>query len=289
MIGRFTLLLFLILSFFTSCELINPDEGIPAFVEIDHVNLEAKTGQGTDSADITDIWMYVDGKSIGAYEMPVRFPVLESGSHSVELKFGVKLNGIAATRTINPFFNYQTMTLDFVPGDTIILKPKTTYNSAAKFVWNSIGQEGFEEGGISIDSVAGTTTKIFKTTTEVYEGSFSGQIHLDLNHTKYIGQSSKKFVLPKGGQAVVMELNCKNTSNHFVIGMFVEDQTGKITIVNHLVVNPGPKWKKLYVNFTELVSYYQQAKNFRVFFTSELESGYTSADIYLDNIKLMHF
>jgi hypothetical protein len=272
-----------------SCEVINPDEGIPTFVRVDKVDFSVKPGEGTDSAEISDIWMYVDGKSIGAYEMPVVFPVLESGSHSVELRFGVKLNGIAATRTINPFFVFETMNLDFVPGDTLFLHPKTKYDSRVKFVWNSIGQEGFEDGGISIDSVAGTTTKITKTAVEVYEGSFSGQIHLDQSHTKYIGQSSKKFDLPKEGKAVVMELHCKNTSNHFAIGMFVEDKTGKITIVNHLVVNPGPDWKKLYVNFTELVSHYPQAKSFRVFFTAELETMNTTTDIFLDNIKLMHY
>jgi hypothetical protein len=268
---------------------INPDEGIPAFVRVDKVDFSVKPGEGTDSVDISDIWFYVDGKSIGAYEMPVVFPVLESGSHNVELRFGVKLNGIAATRTINPFFVFENLNLDFVSGDTIVLKPKTTYDSRVQFVWNSIGQEGFEEGGISIDSVAGTTTKITKTSAEVYEGSFSGQIHLDQSHTKYIGQSSKKFILPKEGQAVVMELHCKNTSNHFAIGMFVEDQSGRITIVNHLVVNPGPEWKKLYVNFTELVSHYPQARSFRVFFTAELESSNTTTDIFLDNIKLMHY
>ncbi|RLD68030.1 MAG: hypothetical protein DRI84_00815 [Bacteroidetes bacterium] len=286
---KLILLILFLFSFIASCEIINPDEDIPAFVRINSVGFKTDPGQGTDSVKITDAWIYIDSELIGAYQIPAEIPILKQGNQNLEVRFGVLLNGIDATRTINPFYNYDNEIVNLVPSEEIVLKPNSEYNPLTKFIWNSIGQEGFEEGGISIDSVAGTSTKIIKTSQEVYEGSFSGQIHLDAGHQTYIGQSSDKFELPKQGQAVVMEIHCKNTSNHFAIGMFVEATDGKITIVNHLVVNPGPRWKKLYVNFTELVSYYPQARSFRVFFTSELESGNTTTDIYLDNIKLMHF
>jgi len=289
MIQKITFILFLIIALFSSCEVINPDEDVPAFVEIKSVGFSTDPGQGSDLVDIEDVWIYINNESIGAFQLPAKFPILKSGNQNMEIRFGILLNGIAATRSINPFFNYKTQNVKLIPGEVVEVKPATNYNSATKFVWNSIGQEGFEEGGISIDSVAGTSTKITKSTKDVFEGTYSGLIHLDQDHKKYIGQSSKKFELPSGGKPVVMEINCKNTNNHFAIGMFVEAADGKITIVNHMVVNPSPVWKKLYVNFTELVSNYSQAKSFRVFFTSQLESTNSSTDIYLDNIKLMHF
>lgn len=289
MIQKFTLLILFFALVVSSCEVINPDEDIPSFIQIDEINVNAASGQGTDSADVEDAWIYIDDKLVGAFQMPALIPILHQGNQNIEIRSGVILNGIASTRTINPFYEYKTQIVDLVPDSTINVKLTTTYNPLVKFVWNSLGQEGFEEGGISIDSVAGSKTKMEKTSTEVYEGGYSGWIHLDVDHDTYIGQSTNKFELPKGGKAVVMEIHCKNTSNHFVIGMFVEAVDGKITIVNHLIVNPGPNWKKLYVNFTELVSNYPQARNFRVFFTSELESTNKTADIYLDNIKLMHF
>ncbi len=289
MIQKFTLLILFFTLIFSSCEVINPDEDIPSFIQINEIKVDAHSGQGTDSADIQDAWIYIDDKLVGAFQMPAHIPILHQGTQNIEIRSGVILNGIASTRTINPFYEYQTKVVDLVPDSTITISLTTTYNPLVQFVWNSLGQEGFEEGGISIDSVAGSKVKMVKTSTEVYEGGYSGHIHLDKDHNIYIGQSTNKFELPKGGKPVVMEINCKNTSNHFVIGMFVEAVDGKVTIVNHLIVNPGPNWKKLYVNFTELVSNYPQARNFRVFFTSELESSNTTADIYLDNIKLMHF
>jgi hypothetical protein len=289
MTHKYTIILLIVIALFSSCEIINPDEDIPAFISINTVDFQAKSGEGTDSVDITDVWIYNNSEFVGAYQLPAKFPILKQGNQNIEIRFGILLNGIAATRSINPFFSYDNQSVNLVPGEVIELKPTSSYQPETKFVWNSLGQEGFEEGGISIDSVGNTSTKIFKTSQEVYEGSFSGQIHLDNAHKTYIGQSSNKFTLPSGGKPVVMEIHCKNTSNHFAIGMFVEAADGKITIVNHLVVNPGPNWKKLYVNFTQLVSNYPQARSFRVFFTSELESTNSSADIYLDNIKLMHF
>lgn len=289
MIQKLTPFILLFVLALSSCEVINPDEDIPAFITIDHIDVNAHSGQGTDSADISDAWIYINDGLIGSFQMPAQIPILHQGSQRLEVRSGVILNGIASSRTINPFYEYQSQTIDLIPDSIISINVSTTYNPLVKFVWNSLGQEGFEEGGISIDSVAGSKVKIEKTSTEVFEGGFSGQIHLDKDHNIYIGQSTDKFNLPKGGKAVVMEIHCKNTSNHFVIGMFVEAVGGNITIVNHLVVNPGPEWKKLYVNFTELVSNYPQANNFRVFFTSELEATNTTADIYMDNIKLMHF
>ena len=289
MTHKYTIILLIVIALFSSCEIINPDEDIPAFISINTVDFQAKSGEGTDSVDITDVWIYNNSEFVGAYQLPAKFPILKQGNQNIEIRFGILLNGIAATRSINPFFSYDNQSVNLVPGEVIELKPTSSYQPETQFVWNSLGQEGFEEGGISIDSVGNTSTKIFKTSQEVYEGSFSGQIHLDNAHKTYIGQSSNKFTLPSGGKPVVMEIHCKNTSNHFAIGMFVEAADGKITIVNHLVVNPGPNWKKLYVNFTQLVSNYPQARSFRVFFTAELESTNSSADIYLDNIKLMHF
>ncbi|MCK5856114.1 MAG: hypothetical protein KAG64_01415 [Bacteroidales bacterium] len=289
MILKFTFTLSFFILLFTSCEVINPDEKVPSFIHIDHISLDVKTGQGTDSSDIADAWIYINNVLIGAYQLPTTIPILKEGVQDIEIRSGVIINGIAATRSINPFYSYQTKSIDLIPDSIVSVNVKTDYNPLVKFVWNTIGQEGFEEGGISIDSVKGSTSKMIKTKTEVYEGDASGHIHLDKDHSIFIGQSTNKYILPKGGKAVVLEINCKNVSNHFAIGMFVEEAGGKVIIANHLIVNPSLEWKKLYVNFTELVSNYPQAINYRVFFTAELESSNTTADIYLDNIKLLHF
>jgi len=284
----YILVLFFILFSLSSCETINPDEGIPAQIEINSFGFDSKIMQGTDSVNINDAWIYVDGELIGAFEIPVNAPILSSGKHQVEVKPGIILNGIAATRTINPFFNSFSQNVDLVAGKSILLSPKSSYIDNLEFPWNSRGEEDFEEGGISIDSVSGSSTKIVKSKNDIFEGDYSGEIFLDKGHQNYVGQSTNDLVLPKSGAYVIMEIHIKNTSIPLEIGMFVNLPGGTVVNVSHLGVTTGPDWKKLYVNFTELVSHYTTAESYKVTFKADLGSEEDSASIFLDNIKIMH-
>ncbi len=273
---------------FSSCEIINPDEDVPAKISIDEVSFKSEPLQGTDSADIKDIWIYSDNDLVGAFQIPFTAPILASGQHSITLRPGIILNGIAATRTINPFFSSQTQMVNLQAGKVVKLSPKFKYVDGVKFPWNAKGEEDFETGGISIDSVAGSSTKIFKSNEDVYEGDFSGEIFLDKGHKTYRGKSATSFDLPKSGAYVVMELNVKNTTAPLYIGMYVLLPGSTLNDVSHMMVNPTPNWKKLYVNFTELVSYYPNAVSYNVTFKADLGS-LDSAKIFIDNIKIMHF
>jgi hypothetical protein len=85
-----------------------------------------------------------------------------------------------------------------------------------------------------------------------------------------------------------MEMNIKNPTAPLSIGMYVSLSSGQVKEVHHLTINQGPDWKKIYVNFTELVSYYNDAIGYRVFFKADLGTN-TNSTIFLDNIKIMHF
>jgi len=282
-------LLFISLSiFFASCEVINPAEDIPANITINSFEFSTEAGQGTSLANINDSWVYVNGELIGAFEMPTTVPILKSGTQILEIRPGVILNGIGGTRSRNPFFTTYTITQDLVPDETISIKPKSEYVKGTLFPWNARGEEDFEEGGISIDSVSGSSTKVIKSNEDIFEGSYSGKIYLDSQHKNYMGQSQKVFQLPKSGAYVVMEMNIKNTTTPFSIGMYVNLASGQVKEVQHLTINTGPNWKKIYVNFTELVSYYTDAVGYRVFFKADLGTS-SESTIFLDNIKIMHF
>lgn len=284
----FTLIVLSILFFLSSCELTNSDDGVPAKIHITSFDFKSEALQGTDSVNINDGWIYVDGDLIGAFEIPFTAPILNTGSHMIEIRPGVILNGIAGTRTINPFFASYTQSVDLVAGQTIELYPKSSYIDDLEFPWNNRGEEDFEEGGISLDSVSGSSTKIFKSKNDVYEGDYSGEIFLDKGHQNFSSQSTTEFDLPGAGAAIVMEMHIKNTSIPLAIGMFVNLPGGTVVDVSHMGVTPGPDWKKLYVNFTELVNHYSSAETFRVTFRADLGSVEDSASIYLDNIKILH-
>lgn len=281
----YIIVLFGIILSIGACEIKNPDEDIPAFIEINRFDFTAGPSQGTDSADIIDSWIYIDDNPVGAFEMPFIIPVLESGKHSVKIRPGIKLNGIAATRAINQFYTSYNQIIDFEAGKTITISPKCKYVDGLKFPWNSRGEEDFEEGGISIDSASGSSVRIKKTSSEVYEGTYSGHIELDVGHKTYFGQS-KEFDLPKAGKPVVLEIHVKNPEVVLRLGLYIIIP-GRVISAQHMGINVSDNWRKFYVNYTQLVSSYPNAIGYRVTFSADLGSK-TNADIYLDNIKLIH-
>ena len=273
----------------SSCNKLIQDQGVPSFIHIDKINFDAGFAQGTDSAYIADAWIYIDNDLIGAYELPATFPLLKSGTQSITIKPGVILNGIAATRSINPFMNEINKVVNLIPDSTVNLSLSTTYVSEAKFVWNSAGQEDFEQSGITIDSIVGSSTNIFKSKQDVYEGDFSGQIHLDNTHSYFIGASTTNYDIPANKAGTIMEIHCKNPKTILTIGLFFDLFGGTVSKEEYLYVNSGDDWKKLYVNLTELMNKYSNAESFKIFFSASLPSGVSQTDIFLDNIKLIHF
>ncbi len=278
-------LVLLMLISFSSCEVINPDEDIPTFIKVDSMSFSVTTptpNQGTVVQEIIDSWVYVDGDLIGTFEMPFVIPALHSGEHTVMIRPGIKVNGIASTRSVNPFMTNYVTTANLVAGDTISFQPTSGYYEYVEFPWI----ENFQKSGISIDSITSSSTAMTKTSDEAFEGTYSGQIHLDAGHQTYYGQSASEFTLPKSGKSVIMEIHVKNNSP-LTIGLFSYLAGGTVGSIDHLIINEGDDWKKIYVNLSEIVSQQINALTYRIYFKASLGTA-TEADIYIDNIKLMH-
>lgn len=291
----FSLLNLLLMFFLYSCEnIFHPEAEIPSYINIEKIDLEVSDPyvQGTASHKITDAWVFVDDELQGVYELPVTFPVLETGKHSLKIYAGIKDNGISATRVQYPLFDFYTVSsFDFFADSIVKVSPAVKYSTAAKFSWI----EDFEDPGITIDSVYPSSAKIKRTTdiSAVFEGDASGFVSLDASNTIFKGISNTAFVLPKGGTSVYLELNYKTTVSLKVI-VISNNPTGAVEDLS-LVVTPTNKsgtaeWNKIYVNITPEVSGNPNASDYRIVFYSNIsDDGISSAEIYLDNIKLVHF
>ena len=87
---QFILLISLIL--ITACSKA-PNSGIPAYIQIDSLRVNAKVGQGSSSQLISTLWIESEGENVGPYELPVLAPVLVSGERQVILNAGVFMKG----------------------------------------------------------------------------------------------------------------------------------------------------------------------------------------------------
>jgi len=278
----------LALLFFASCQKNNLQPGIPAFIKVESLGLTTDYSiQGTNSQKITDVWVYVDDQSIGAFEMPAIIPILKEGTGILRLQPGIKLNGIASTRIPNPFYKPIIINdFNFIPDSVINAGGNSTYWENVTFVW----MEDFEGVAISIDTTTKSTTKMLFTPSAsdlTFEGAHSGMIVLDEDHNLYEGASYEAYELPKNGTPVAIEMNYKNNSV-FTIGIFA--QTASQIIQDPVIyLNPKDDWNKIYINLTnKLWQASDDILDFKIFFGAVLQGDETEALILIDNIKLIY-
>src|SRR5690606_38914333 len=140
----------------------------PVYLSIQdmYVNTNYST-EGTSHQQITTVWLEVNGKSIGAYEMPATPPViLNEGSNDVRLYEGITMNGIDASRAIYDRLDYIDLVIDYVPSgkedaDTIVLDKNQLTTNYASFAQIDI-LETFDNAGLSFEKTSRSDTNIIK-------------------------------------------------------------------------------------------------------------------------------
>ncbi len=269
----------------SSCREENLKPGVPAFVKVNEYAFQSNyASQGTDRQEITDVWAFMDGKTLGVFALPATIPVLKEGMGELRLDAGIELNGITATRINNPFFEPVVLS-DFVfyPDSVITVTPATTYRETTTFEW----LEDFEDPSVSLDTAnLGGTAGIQRISgDEAFEQNFSGRIKLDSTHTKFEAATFNGFPVQPSGRSFILELNYKN--DHFFSVGIVEETTSQVLKSDIIFLYPSEVWNKVYINLTDKLRY-SKASSFKVLFRSYINEGDDDATIYLDNIKLMY-
>ncbi|MEM1124402.1 MAG: hypothetical protein AAGJ18_28445, partial [Bacteroidota bacterium] len=59
------LLLLAIIALLGACDLINPEESLPAYLNVEPFEFSTLPEQGVNSSQITDAWVFVDDVSMG--------------------------------------------------------------------------------------------------------------------------------------------------------------------------------------------------------------------------------
>lgn len=286
---RNTLLLLGMAWGFSSCELINPDEGIPSYIQVDSISLSTDaTIQGSNSQNISDAWIYVDGMLITAAELPCRIPVLKEGSHDVLIGPGIKINGLSAYRAPYPFYRFYSTTVNLSPGETVKLSPSTTYFDSLSFPFlanfDDLSGNKFEATSASDSegSVALTTNPA-----EVREGAGSLKAYLDVDSGSVEFHTVETLDLPKLGTLLYLEIDYKCTHDLQVELISSYNLAGDET-TPLLTIYPTETWKKMYINLTKAVSERTTALNYRILFRSTKTEGDTPLSVWLDNVKIVY-
>lgn len=291
---RFNYFTFLFLLFLvSSCDILSPKVAIPAYINIPSFSfITDLTSQGSNSNKITDVWVYVDEELIGTFELPAKFPVLKDGVHKVEIRAGIKLNGIATTRLEYPFFDSFTTTVQLSPNQETTIIPTFKYYSNVVFKW----LESFENIGISLSENTNSISKfsLDQSPADVFEGLKCGYIEMDQTNNFFEVVTKDQYDLPKDGKTVILELNYKN-SEEMLVGIYANSassvtQSLALKLRSTVNSNGNLEWNKIYINLTSLISKEVSASSYKIFFGGTLRDkpDVAKAVYYIDNIKLVH-
>jgi hypothetical protein len=282
--------LFTILLLAGSCRKFDGEQTVPAFIRIDTITLSTEYfSEGANTHNISDAWVYVNGQLIGAFELPAVFPVLAKGLCKVEIRPGIKLNGISATRAHYPFYKpYEIETM--LSEDSITkINPFTSYYNTSVFAW----LEDFEGSSISLVSTSKSDTIIEKTQPANHPDAFlseysaySGKVHLTGDIKVFEISSFNGYVLPGRGSPVFVEIDYK-CNRGFGVGVFIKKDNTILTFPL-IVVNKSDIWKKIYINLSPIVTEYANAEYVKVYFDSDLGTDATEALYYFDNLKIVY-
>jgi hypothetical protein len=287
----FFTLLILTITLASGCEKKNDPDLIPSYLQIDQITLTSTYDQGTSSQKITDAWVYVDETLIGAFELPATIPILKEGTQNITIRPGIKINGIANTRSIYPFYKDIVRRITLVKDSVINFSDAaTTYKSNVTFPW----LEDFDFPGVTLDTTAKSTVGIEKISDPDLifyqpgeDNNYSAFIRLPADSSIFEAVSTQKYAFPGNGTAIFLEVNYK-TNHDLVVGVFYS--LSGIRVQRPLIIlNKTDVWNKIYVNLTVPKYENPSATEFQVFFGTEKEDGTEDALIYLDNIKLVHF
>ena len=266
-----------------------PDNGVPIYIAIDSPTVTYNSAYGSNSFSIPGVWATVGSHNLGAYEMPIKIPVLAGGDALFALSAGIYDNGIVNAPAPYPFYNPDTFTIhNPVPGHIYHHKPIYSYVVGTQFALN----EGFDNTNYF------NNVTIMRNTVDssVYQGLGSGGIIIPPTTDSTLAFQTIPIAINTNGRQAYVELNYKiNNLDVFCdVGIIAtlysggsitdQEYLGKIV----LALNPArqPSWRKVYIDFNNEIgsrsNYY-----FQVYFLAKHTQGRADT-MFVDNVKLLY-
>jgi hypothetical protein len=286
--------------FLASCSLFNPPVVVPCYGHIDSIPLiiTNTAKQGTSSNGINSVWVYLDDNPVGAFQMPVTFPMIATtGSHIITIFAGVSDYGDQGNRLKYPFYSSYSITTKLTQGAVTTFKPTTSYTSYAQFGNNNDNfdaelQPSIVSTGTVVAAIAHSDTSMFiikSPNPNVFQGTGSGEVYLDgVTHQNYCGVMQDSIYIPtsEASNPVFLEINYKSNCV-FGVGMY-NTYTSTPTLI--LYVDTTNTWKKMYINLQPTISGSPTLAppygGYYIYFQMTNTSG-TPTEFYIDNVKLV--
>ncbi len=267
-----------IIFIFIGCDVINPDEKIPAFLRIDEVSLDGTAYFNQDSENISDVWVFVNSSLIGAYELPADIPILEDGETSIRVIPGIYKDGIQAVHHFYPYYSRWDTTVNFVANETVTLIPEFEYLDNFEIVFN----EDFESSTVDFKASDQSDAVLDQSENYLIDGLKSGVMVASASDSILEIVSKNTFQVTNRSTSTFptyMEIDYRS-SVQFKVGVYANG-----TESFELMLRPNTERTKIYVDLSKEIGVFSESAEYQVFFKADTieANDYMS----LDNIRLL--
>jgi hypothetical protein len=282
------LLYVVLLGLLTACIKNNPNPSwieVNPFVLVSNPALSGSEGQLTQ--DFRDVWLYVDDQMVGCFQTPFKIPILKDGNVNIKIYPAVRNNGISTDKKIYPFMSVYEINSQLIKDQTLTINPVTSYVYNANF-WI----EDFEDASIKIQDDPNTSVaSLFVSSDNLtpFNGFNCGKVVLNSADSVWVASTTEQLPIAKN-KPCFLEVDYYNT-NRFVQGFLALNSNGSFYQDNagfNLQALNTIKWKKMYIELTELIGNSANGSNFIQTFKANLEEGQTETFICIDNIKIVY-
>jgi hypothetical protein len=269
----------------TSCAITDQDSYEPAYLILGEASIATKPSQGASCSSIKDAWVVVNGQLLGVFPLPAKVPIITTGKPvEIQINAGVKENADRNISVEYPFFKPISKTLDLQPNKSFTIDTKFEYKENVIFDFI----EDFESNTtlLSEDIDKNTNTKIAISSKDKSKGLHSGLILLDKTN-KDAEVSTSIFYTNTNKGNIYVEFDYKNQEN-IAVGAEVV-RSGSIITEYKVLLTKSTEWKRAYINLSDKIAV-PQVSGYRLLIGSSYENiGNNPSEIYIDNVKLIHF
>lgn len=277
-------LLFAIIFATTSC---TQTDTLPSYLQIDTITLNTSLSEGSRSHLIESVWLYVNSKPLGVYELPATVAILEEGMSDIVIRPGIKNNGISNTRIYYPFYELQSESVELSSLNTATVNFETNYidETVFSFINDFEVSNNFEATDESKASF-----EVVNDQSLVFEGTRSGAVYLNEIDSFFQIKTDIGYLLPGRNYPVYLEMNYR-CSQSFQVLLRASNLQGASIIWQQLYVGKKETWNKIYIELTESATDLNQQDFdvFEVLFQAALADTLETAYFYWDNVKLLHY
>jgi hypothetical protein len=277
------------------CDLINPDEQIPAYLQLDRYAFTPGVSGGPVTGTPPSAVVYANGLLIGIFDLPAKVPILASGIVDIRIEPAIIPDGQRATRVTYPFYTDYKQKLNLTSGEVTRVPLATTFKEQA-IQLPFVVKDDFDDNGSRAFVVSSTVTPKYELESAVRDapvgwgGGYGRVKGFEGRQDAFILESDWRGFLPQKGKAVYLELDYRSNIQ-FAVGVASALSTQTNPSRNYradLTVFPKSEWTKLYVNLTEEVSRVNNdAYDFKIYLQG-VPTGDKDDYLAIDNVRLIY-